>query len=109
MRKAWDSWGALRIVFREYLERMNRPRALIFDLDGVLIDTEALHQEAKKIAFARHGLQVPENLYPRFRGRSDLDMATHVAGAYGPPGLSGEDVVASKHAAFEALQDRIEA
>lgn len=41
---------------------VNQFRALIFDLDGVIIDTEALHAEAKRLTFERYGIAVPERL-----------------------------------------------
>ena len=34
-------------------------RALLFDLDGVLLDSEPLHKEAKREAFARLGREAP--------------------------------------------------
>lgn len=83
--------------------------AIIFDLDGVLIDTEALHEEANRIAFARFGLAMPEGICARFRGRSDADMARHVAERIAAPGFDHRDYMAAKHAAFSAIQDRIQA
>lgn len=53
-------------------------RGLIFDLDGVIIATEPLHEEAKRIAYSDFGLLVPGNLFGEFRGRSDEDMAEFV-------------------------------
>ena len=41
------------------------------------------HKEAKRTAFSRYGLDVPETLYDDFRGRSDQDMAQHVVKEYG--------------------------
>jgi beta-phosphoglucomutase len=86
---------------------MESPRALIFDLDGVLIDTEPLHKKTKRLAFAEFGLAVPENLYDAFRGRSDEDMAREMVRAYGSAGLAWETVVARKHRIFESLEDEI--
>ncbi len=82
-------------------------RALIFDLDGVLIDTETLHQQAKRAAFTRFNLAVPEGLYARFRGRSDEDMARHVTRAYGSAGLDYREVLSAKHEIFSGLHDGI--
>ncbi|MDB5049017.1 MAG: hypothetical protein JWO30_2088 [Fibrobacteres bacterium] len=83
-------------------------RALIFDLDGVIIDTEPKHKEAKRQAFARYGLAVPEHLYADFRGRSDQDMARHVVREFGPAGLSWAEVLELKHRIFSSLEDTIE-
>jgi beta-phosphoglucomutase-like phosphatase (HAD superfamily) len=35
---------------------MTRTQAIVFDMDGVLIDSEALHAHAKRIAFAHAGV-----------------------------------------------------
>jgi len=35
---------------------MTRTRAIVFDMDGVLIDSEELHAHAKRIAFAQAGI-----------------------------------------------------
>jgi HAD superfamily hydrolase (TIGR01509 family) len=38
-------------------ERLNRYRAVVFDLDGLLLDTEVLWQRAEVRLFARHGAE----------------------------------------------------
>lgn len=81
--------------------------ALIFDLDGVIIDTEPLHARAKQLAFERHGLQVPKPLYRQFRGRSDQDMAEYVVANFGRSGLSSAEVLALKHELFSTLHHEI--
>jgi beta-phosphoglucomutase-like phosphatase (HAD superfamily) len=35
---------------------MTRIQAIVFDMDGVLIDSEELHAHAKRIAFAQAGI-----------------------------------------------------
>jgi beta-phosphoglucomutase-like phosphatase (HAD superfamily) len=45
--------------------------ALIFDMDGVLIDSEALHERAKREALMEAGITVPESLFASYTVRSD--------------------------------------
>jgi len=91
--------------------------ALIFDLDGVIIDTEPLHAEAKRITFEKYGLSVSENLYAEFRGRSDQDMVESVVREFSglsqpdssqpASSLSAAEVLNYKHAVFSTLQEKI--
>jgi beta-phosphoglucomutase-like phosphatase (HAD superfamily) len=39
---------------------MTRTRAIVFDMDGVLIDSEELHAHAKRIAFAHAGIALTQ-------------------------------------------------
>ena len=47
------------------------PRAVIFDLDGVLVDSEGLHVDAWKILFAREGVTVTDEEYEHGIGMTD--------------------------------------
>lgn len=59
--------------------------ALIFDLDGTLVDTNAMHVEAFRLAFEEHGYRIPadrifveigkggDNLVPAIIGREGTD------------------------------------
>jgi beta-phosphoglucomutase-like phosphatase (HAD superfamily) len=48
--------------------------ALIFDMDGVLIDSEPLHERAKREALKEAGIVVPESLFANYTGHSDKAM-----------------------------------
>jgi beta-phosphoglucomutase len=86
---------------------MRKFRALILDLDGVIIDTEPLHAEAKRIAFEKYQIGVPASLYAEFRGRSDQDMVEHVVREFAHPSVSAADVAGYKHDVFAALHEKI--
>ncbi|MBV9468590.1 MAG: HAD family phosphatase [Abitibacteriaceae bacterium] len=82
-------------------------QALIFDLDGVIIDTESLHAQAKRLAFEKYALDVPELWYQQFRGRSDQDMVESVVAEFGDSALSSAEVLALKHEVFSTLHENI--
>ncbi len=84
-------------------------RALIFDLDGVLVDTEPLHARAKLLAFERHGIRVPEGFFDEFTGRSDRDVAEQAVRRHGDGSATAETVVAAKHALFTELRQQMTA
>lgn len=52
--------------------------ALIFDMDGVLIDSEPAHKLAKERAFARFGVTLPESVYEQYKGRPDATFMNEV-------------------------------
>jgi beta-phosphoglucomutase len=53
------------------IEHLRLPVALIFDLDGVLVDSEPLHRRAKEQALAEIGIVLPESVYDELKGRPD--------------------------------------
>jgi beta-phosphoglucomutase len=54
----------------------NDPEALVFDMDGVLIDSEPLHESTKRQALISAGIEVDESIFSRYIGRSDRVMIT---------------------------------
>jgi HAD superfamily hydrolase (TIGR01509 family) len=48
------------------------PRAVIFDLDGVLVDSEGLHVDAWKLLFGREGTTVSDAEYEHGVGMTDI-------------------------------------
>lgn len=52
----------------------SRVRAVIFDLDGVICDTEPLHVISWRILFAKRGIEVPEAYLKTGIGITDLEF-----------------------------------
>ena len=57
---------------------MPRPAACLFDLDGLLLDTEPSHAEAWSQAAAHFGLRLAPSQLLQLRGRRRLDCAQQV-------------------------------
>jgi HAD superfamily hydrolase (TIGR01509 family) len=62
---------------------MHSPKGLIFDMDGVLVDSEPLHKRAKELAFAEIGIVLPEAVYDSYKGRPDATMLPEIMAASG--------------------------
>ncbi len=45
-------------------------KAVLFDMDGVIVDTEPLHRKAYFKMFEDFGIEVSEELYTSFTGAS---------------------------------------
>jgi len=61
---------------------MTRTRAIVFDMDGVLIDSEELHAHAKRIAFAHAGIALTHADLRAYVGRSDAVMIDEIGDRY---------------------------
>src|SRR3989442_5222505 len=62
--------------------------ALIFDMDGVLVDSEPTNFEAMLRLLERYGIAYTEADDRRFRGRRNLDLYAYLRESY--PGLPGD-------------------
>jgi beta-phosphoglucomutase len=53
--------------------------ACLFDFDGVIIDSEPLHAEAKRLTLGQFRIPHAESLFAEFKGRPDSVFFEHVA------------------------------
>jgi HAD superfamily hydrolase (TIGR01509 family) len=61
---------------------MRRTRAIVFDMDGVLIDSEELHSHAKRKAFAHARIALTHADLRAYVGRSDAVMIDEIGARY---------------------------
>ncbi|MGI4829946.1 MAG: HAD family hydrolase [Janthinobacterium lividum] len=80
------------------------PVALIFDMDGVLIDSEPLHERAKREALQEAGIAVPDSLFAAYIGRSDAVMMEDLAAEHGLDAAQSTAILRSKLAIYESLE-----
>ncbi len=59
-------------------------QALAYDMDGVLVDTEHLHQRSEIMTCRELGLQVPESEWINFKGRRLEDIFSYILETYVP-------------------------
>jgi beta-phosphoglucomutase len=78
--------------------------ALIFDMDGVLIDSEPLHARAKREALLEAGVIVPESLFASYIGRSDKAMIYELAAEHGLNEQRSVEILVRKHRIYESLE-----
>jgi beta-phosphoglucomutase len=71
-------------------------RACIIDFDGVIVDSEPLHAQAKRLTLERFGIGFPSTLFDDFKGRTDVDFFDHVVAHLAPPGIHPEPLLAEK-------------
>lgn len=100
--------GPSRTPFDKILNAMPLPappRAVIFDLDGVIIDSEPLHERATLAAGAKLGVEVSDEVFDAFRGQTDEAIAAHLTQQ--AEHVDPEAFLDAKHAAYEALLEEL--
>jgi HAD superfamily hydrolase (TIGR01509 family) len=70
----------------EALVALGRPDGVVFDCDGLLVDTEPSWEDAEAAMFVRRGLVLDAELRAGFIGISSRDAAAKMAGLFDAPG-----------------------
>jgi beta-phosphoglucomutase len=87
---------------------LRKPLALIFDMDGVLVDSEPLHKRAKEMAFHEIGIQLPASVYDSYKGRPDATMIHEVLAERGASVDDIADLLHRKHQCFEKIEHELQ-
>jgi beta-phosphoglucomutase len=82
---------------------------LIFDMDGVLVDSEPLHKRAKERAFGEFGIILPESVYDSYKGRPDATMMPEILTARGWFPERIEKLSRRKNEVFDEIKHELEA
>jgi beta-phosphoglucomutase len=88
---------------------LKSPTALIFDMDGVLVDSESLHTRAKERAFQEFGIALPESVYDSYKGRPDVTMMQEILTARGWPADKIQKLSQRKDEVFDETKHEMEA
>ena len=83
-----------------------RPRAIVFDMDGTLLDTETIALRAWEEAAAAVGATFGEGLARELIGRNFADSSAHVRAHFGVSDYPVDAVLGGWRARFDALVDR---
>lgn len=65
-----------------FMEMIYMPKAVIFDMDGVLVDSEPMHAHANVLALREFGLDMPYEYYLSFAGTTKYDMMSIIIKEY---------------------------
>lgn len=69
--------------------------AIIFDMDGVIVDSEYIQVEAEKIVCKNHNISVPDSEWMGFKGKKNIDIFKYIVqnftdGSLDPRALADE-------------------
>jgi HAD superfamily hydrolase (TIGR01509 family) len=83
------------------------PQGIVFDFDGVIINSEPIHLQASREALALRGIELSdEEYYNRYVGYDDVGMFNQLAIDRGLPWCSDDlqEMLVAKALRFEALE-----
>lgn len=83
-------------------------RAIIFDMDGVLIDSEALHNAAIAAALAEYGVSLPVGLFAELTGTTDAAFLEQASLTYFGGSVPAATLLARKQHFFLAAEDQVQ-
>ena len=78
-------------------------KTILFDFDGVVIDSGPLHAKAKKIILDRYKINYPASIFEEFKGKTDKIFFDFVTGTLCDQSQSSELLQNSKKAALEEI------
>lgn len=82
---------------------MSKLEALLFDMDGVIIDSEPLHDEAQRVVFREFDLDVPESIFPTIRGMREREAFELIVREYANGRAYVDDLIAAKERTYREL------
>ena len=84
-----------------------KPKALIFDMDGVLVDSEPLHERAKREAFRKAGIVLPEERFATLIGRGDEAMLKDLASEFSLSAEQSAEILRQKNAFYKSSESTL--
>lgn len=82
-------------------------RAVIFDMDGLMIDTEPYYKWGTRAVAAKFGVEVPEDFFGKVMGRKPIESCAIIVKDMNIP-ATPEDFLAERDAmVFEAMQKEL--
>lgn len=77
-------------------------KAVLFDMDGVIVDTEPLHKQAYFLMFKKVGITVSQELYNAYTGQSTIEICKDLVQKFNLS-IDANELVAYKRAFFKEL------
>ena len=81
--------------------------ACIFDFDGVIVDSEPLHAQAKQVTLDHFGVSYPARLFSDFKGRPDTAFFEFVADQLAAGLATAEEMCAYKREIYLRLFEAV--
>ena len=88
---------------------MEQIQAVIFDMDGVIVNSEPLHFEAEKTILQDHGIEAPWDQWNMFTGVTDANIFRYIVDNFSDGTHSVEHLLAAKYQIyFKLLAEKLQ-
>ena len=77
--------------------------AVLLDMDGVVIDSEPIHERAQRIIFDEYGLPVPDSIIPSFKGLTEKVVFDRIVAEFGGPEHDVDELIEAKEQTYRSL------
>lgn len=89
------------------MTQAHRTAAVIFDCDGLLVDTESLHEESFEVVLAPLGFRIPPEVYATMVGTPTAQNFTDLKAMWPALDLPLDELIRRKDAAYKVLLRRV--
>ena len=87
--------------------QLKQKKAVIFDMDGVVIDSEPLHERSSRIVLAQHNLEIQDEVFADFKGSTDRTILEYLI-AENNLDVGVEDLLKQKRSTYASLIDELQ-
>jgi beta-phosphoglucomutase len=82
-------------------------QACIFDFDGVIVDSEPVHERACRLTLDHFGIAYPPDLFATLIGKSEALIARYIKEHLDPGDVTEDELIAYKHRMYAGLAGEV--
>ena len=86
---------------------LSSKQAFIFDMDGVVIDSEPLHERASLAVFKKYGITLDEAIFEPFKGKTDRAIIEYLIQEYDMQDVTVDALIQQKRDTYATLIDEL--
>ena len=87
--------------------KLESKTAFIFDMDGVVIDSEPLHERASQRVFSAYGIELDNAVFEPFKGKTDRDIVTHLIAEHNIQDATVDELLQQKRDSYAGFIDEL--